>query len=57
MNTNNDKNLLLVGPYPPPFGGVSSHLYELKKVFKISLIFTFCNLTHLQKFSMKRKLS
>ena len=31
MNTNNDKNLLLVGPYPPPFGGVSSHLYELKK--------------------------
>tara|TARA_B100000035_G_scaffold278703_1_gene257840 strand:+ start:1945 stop:3156 length:1212 start_codon:yes stop_codon:yes gene_type:complete len=30
MNKNNYKNLLLVGPYPPPFGGVSSHLYELK---------------------------
>lgn len=27
-------NILLVGPYPPPFGGVSSHLYELNKSFK-----------------------
>jgi glycosyltransferase involved in cell wall biosynthesis len=23
------KNLLFVGPWPPPFGGISSHLYEL----------------------------
>ena len=57
MNTNNDKNLLLVGPYPPPFGEFLAIYMNLKKVFKISLIFTFCNLTHLQKFSMKRKLS
>ncbi len=30
------ENLLLVGPYPPPFGGVSSHLYELNKNFRDS---------------------
>ena len=30
----NKNNILLVGPYPPPFGGVSSHLYELNKSFK-----------------------
>jgi glycosyltransferase involved in cell wall biosynthesis len=23
------KNILFVGPWPPPFGGISSHLYEL----------------------------
>lgn len=28
------ENLLLVGPYPPPFGGVSSHLYDLNESFK-----------------------
>lgn len=24
-----NKNLLFLGPWPPPFGGISSHLYEL----------------------------
>lgn len=33
-NFDKRKNLLLVGPYPPPFGGVSSHLYELNKSFR-----------------------
>ncbi len=30
----NKNNTLLIGPYPPPFGGVSSHLYELNNSFK-----------------------
>ena len=33
-NVDVKQNLLLVGPYPPPFGGVSSHLYELNKSFR-----------------------
>lgn len=31
---NNNETTLLVGPYPPPFGGVSSHLFELNNSFK-----------------------
>ena len=30
----NKNNTLLICPYPPPFGGVSSHLYELNNSFK-----------------------
>ena len=33
-NSDSKQNLLLVGPYPPPFGGVSSHIYELNKSFR-----------------------
>lgn len=32
----NKEKILLVGPYPPPFGGVSSHLYELNRSFRDS---------------------
>lgn len=30
----NNATTLLVGPYPPPFGGVSSHLFELNNSLK-----------------------
>jgi glycosyltransferase involved in cell wall biosynthesis len=36
MHSNGTNNTLLVGPYPPPFGGVSSHLYELNNSFRNS---------------------
>ena len=41
------QNLLLVGPYPPPFGGISNHLHELniglEKTAYESHVLDFCS--------------
>jgi glycosyltransferase involved in cell wall biosynthesis len=46
---NTKRKVLLIGPYPPPYGGVSVHILRFKNLLKESFSFNYIDESPLQK--------
>lgn len=55
LGTSLSKKILLVGPYPPPYGGVSSHILDLINSF--SKKDQPCDVLHFDRFEEIKKIS